>query len=81
MTGGNVGDRPLTQSQPAIPGQPHPGNEAGDDWNRDQQDQILDRVDGTSRKPSARRDDSPLQDDEDGVGTTTNPGSEGTTRY
>ena len=56
MTGGNVGDRPLTQSQPAIPGQPHPGNEAGDDWNRDQQDQILDRVDGTSRKPSARRD-------------------------
>lgn len=79
MTGGNEGGRPLTETQPTNPNQPQPGSEFGNDWNRDQGGQSLDRED---QKPSALPDDSPMQDDEDGVGTTTKgAGNEGTTRY
>ena len=79
MTGGNEGGRPLTQTQPTNPEQSQPGSESGNDWNRDQQGQALDRED---QKPSGLPDDSPMQDDEDGAGTTTKgAGNEGTARY
>jgi hypothetical protein len=81
MTGGNEGGRPLTQTQPTKPNQPRPGSQVGNDVNRDQEDPVRDRGDQMSQKPSGRPDDNSLQDDEDGVGTTTNPGSEGATRY
>jgi hypothetical protein len=82
MTDGNERGRPLTQTQPTSPNQTGPGSESGNDWNRDQQGQALDREDQVKQKPSGLPDDSPMQDDEDGAGTTTRgAGTEGTTRY
>ena len=82
MTGGNEGGRPLTQTQPTNPDQAQPGSQAGNDWNRDQEGQNLDRHDEMNRRHTSTPDGSPLQDDEDGAGATTKgAGNEGTTRY
>ena len=79
MTDGNVGGRPQPETQPADPKQP--GSQFGNDWNRDQLGENLERQEEMKRRPESP-DNSPLQDDEDGVGTTTKaPGNEGTTRY
>jgi len=80
MTGGNEGGRPL--DQPTNPDQPQPGSQSGNEWNRDQLGQNIDREDELNRRPSSPPDNTPLQDDEDGAGTTTKgAGNEGTTRY
>jgi hypothetical protein len=79
MTGGNEGGRPLTK--PMNPDQARPGSQSGNDANRDQLGQNLERQDEMNRRPE-QPDNSPMQDDEDGVGTTTKgAGNEGTTRY
>jgi hypothetical protein len=79
MTGGNEGGRPLTQARSTRPSEP--GTQSGNDWNRDQLGENLERQEEMERRPDGP-DTSPLQDDEDGVGTTTKgPGNEGTTRY
>ena len=85
--GRNQGAQPLNKRDPNR-GQTEPGqgssSEMNQDRNRDQLGQVEDREDGGStgsRSRTNRLDESPLQDDENGVGTTQNPGSEGTTRY
>jgi hypothetical protein len=50
------------------------------EWNRDQTGQVEDRELASDESSTNSPDTSPLQDDEDGIGTTEPAGSEGTTR-
>jgi len=79
--GGNEAGHSMTQHQATNPKQP--GSQPGNDWGSDQQkrdQQKRDRQVETNRHPVGSPDDSPMQDEEE-VGTTKSPGSEGTTRY
>jgi hypothetical protein len=85
--GGNQGGQPMNKRDPNG-GQTELGqgssSEMNEDWNRDQVGQVEDREEGGSTGSRSRTntpDASPLQDDENGVGTTRSPGSEGSTRY
>jgi hypothetical protein len=69
--GGNQGGQPTNPTHPI-----EPGSQPGTEWNRDQQSQLDKREDGTNRPSSP--DGSPMQDDENGEGTTTTGPGTGT---
>jgi len=84
---GIQGGQPMKKRDPNR-GQTEPAqgssSEVNEDWNREQLGRVEDREEGGSTGSRSRTntpDESPLEDDENGVGTTHSPGSEGTTRY
>jgi hypothetical protein len=78
--GGTQGGKPMTQRDPNRgPTEPGEGFSSGmsEEWNRDQVGQVADREQGGStgnRRRTNTPEESPLQDDENGLGTTQPPG-------
>jgi hypothetical protein len=85
--GGNQGGQLMTERE--SNGQTNGGRgtqaSSNSDWNPDQAGQVKDvKEQGPSignRHRTSTPDGRPLQDDEDGVGSTEPAGSQGTTRY
>jgi hypothetical protein len=85
--GGNQGGQQMTERESNGQTNGGRGTQAGSnsDWNPDQAGQVKDvKEQGQSignRHRTSTPDGRPLQDDEDGVGSTEPAGSQGTTRY
>lgn len=86
--GGTQGGQPITvreSNEIHTTGGHGTGSGSTTDWNPDQASQLNDVEDHEQPMGSGKRtstpDANPLQDDEDGVGSTDPAGSEGTTRY